>query len=178
MPPSPALKQDRAPTTIPLSPRRLEIARLVALPPSPTRHLPPLSGQVIHHQPKNFRRRLNPSPRALPTHLPPRRPPHLYWTAQATTPTVMPLQLAIHPPHSLPAHGKTAFQPLQSARKPSPISTDPIPLPPHAKAWTKPRHRSRLRREAKIQPPLTGIVAAVARSLSASRVINPIGPST
>ena len=178
MHPNPALKRDLAPTTIPLSPRKLEIARPVALPLSPTRHLPPLSDQATHHHPKNFRRRLDPSPCAPPTHLPPRRPPHPSRTAQATTPTVMPPQLAIHPPHNPPAHGKTAFPPLQTARKHSPTSTDPIPLPPRVKAWTKPRHRSRRRREAKIQRPLMGIAAAVARSLSASPVINPIDPST
>ena len=178
MRPNPAPKRDRAPTTIPLSPRNLGIARPVALPPSPSRHLPPPSGQASHHQPKNFRRRLNPSPYAPPTHLPPKRPPRQPRTAQATTPTVMPPQLATHPPHNPPVHGKTAFLPLQSARKHSPISTDPIPLPPCAKAWTKPPHRSLPRREAKTQRPLMGIAAAVAHSLSDSRAINPIDPST
>ena len=178
MRPNPAPKRDRAPTTIPLSPRKLGITRPVALPLRPTRHQPPLSGQATHHHPKNFRRRLNPSLCAPSTHLPPKRPPHLSRTAQATIPTVIPPQLVIQPPHNLPAHGKTAFLPLQTARKHSPISTDPIPLLPHVKAWTKPPHRSRLQREAKIQRPLMGIAAAVARSLSASRAINLIDLST
>ena len=178
MPPNPAPKPDQVPTTIPLSPRRLRIARPVALPPSPTRHLPPLSARATHRHPKNFRRRLNPSPCAPPTHLPPQRPPHLSPIAQATTPTAMLPQLAIHPPRNPPAHGKTAFPPLQITGTHSPISMDPIPLPPYVKAWTKHRRRSRLRLEAKVQQLLTGIAVAVARSLSASRAINPIDPST
>ena len=175
---SPARKQVQARTTIQHSPRRPRTTRPAALALSLGRHLHPLSGHIIHHHLKKYRRRLRPSPAAQSTHLPPISPPHPSPIGRAITPTAMPPRLAIHRRHSPQAHAKTVFPLPRTPVTHSLISMDPMPPRPPVEASTKPRRKSRLRPGAKSQRPPTGTAAAGAPSASASQATSPIVPST
>lgn len=177
MPPSPARKRAQGSTTIQHSPRKPRTARPVALVPSPRRHLRPPSTQAKDPHPKDFKRRLHPSPSAPPTHLSPRSPPHPSLIAQAITLTAM-AQPVIHRHRNLPARAKTASPLPHSARQRSPTSTAHIRPRHPVEAWTKPPARFPLQREVKTPRPQVATTAAAAPSVSASQAIKPTVPST
>ena len=177
MPPSPARKRAQARTTFQHSPRNPTTARPIALVPSSRRHLRPPSSPAEDTHPKDFKRRLHPSPSAPPTHLSPRTPPHPSLIAQATTLTAM-AQPVIHRHRNPQARGKIASPPPLSARQRSPTLTVHIRPRHPVEAWTKPPARFPLQREAKTPRPPVAITAAAAPSVSVSQAIKPTVPST
>lgn len=176
--PNPVQKRAQARITIQHSLCIARTARPTALPPRLRRHPRPPSGQANQHRLKDLKRRLHPYLSARPTLHPPRDPSLPSPIVQATTPTVMSLQLAIHPRRIPQVRGRVASPLLHPRKKHSPTLMDLTRPRPHVEAWTKPRRKFRLRQEAKIlrQPMATAAVAAP--SINASQAIKAIVPST